>query len=427
MTSLSRRQALITLLLASAALCAAQGPVLPAGLEPARRAPRRDAPTLRVLTFNVWGLPTAPDRLARIQHFAHVLASGVFDLVGLQEVWLEPDRRALIDAAAAGGLAHAHVVGPGRVGSGLVLLSRYPLTDAAFTRYSLNGDPFVADHYVPKGIAFARADTPLGVLDVYLTHAIAQHAHDDARDRYLPHRIAQMAEFALHVNARSTDRPVIALGDFNVRPDELGYRALAALGGLTDCFTALHPGDPGDTYSEANPYNVDRRTRRLDYIFVRAGGGVALTPRTVEVVLTHVPDESPGPPLPAYSDHYGVLAELGIAPAPSLLDQPATPESELHGVLAELSEALRAGRNAAEERRSRRVTRTAGGLAAASALYLGSRGSGEGQAGLRRWLRGAAGAAAAYSGFEGWLAAAYGPREAQAFTRLIEEVEALPG
>lgn len=53
-----------------------------------------DLTTLNVVTFNVWGIGipfVCPDRRTRINAIGEELASGKYDIVSLQEVWVESD------------------------------------------------------------------------------------------------------------------------------------------------------------------------------------------------------------------------------------------------------------------------------------------------------------------------------------------------
>src|SRR5690606_37765088 len=131
-----------------------------------------------------------------IRAAAGYLARADLDVVAIQEAWLPADRRTLIAGAAQGGLIHARTYNPALAGSGLMILSRWPVVESGFTPYLLNGDPFTPDFYAPKGIAHARLDAPFGPLDGYTTHALAQHSNIGGEDRYRPHRLEQTQQFA---------------------------------------------------------------------------------------------------------------------------------------------------------------------------------------------------------------------------------------
>lgn len=78
----------------------------------------------------------------------------VKDVVLLQEVWLAEDARLLMHSAGKAGLVHAMHFKSGKFGSGLVSLSRFPITDSGFWRYSAAGDALAlgcGDFYAGKG------------------------------------------------------------------------------------------------------------------------------------------------------------------------------------------------------------------------------------------------------------------------------------
>jgi len=103
---------------------------------------RKKRGEIRFLTHNMWGLYvpySAPDKQERIQLFIPHLRE--FDVVVLQEIWvlrtLIKDvgvklRQTLLDAAKAAGLKYQALGVKGNFvfgqGSGLIVLSRYPLS-----------------------------------------------------------------------------------------------------------------------------------------------------------------------------------------------------------------------------------------------------------------------------------------------------------
>lgn len=62
----------------------------------------------------------------------------------------------------------------GALGSGLAILSRYPIVSTSYFRYTLAGRPlkvFHGDFYVGKGCASACIDHPdAGLIEVFTTH-----------------------------------------------------------------------------------------------------------------------------------------------------------------------------------------------------------------------------------------------------------------
>lgn len=409
-----------------AALCAAP---LPFSLSAASPAPDRltrprraqEDGTLRTLTLNVWGLPSAPDREFRIAHIADVLAEGDYDLVAVQEAWLGIDRDTLRAGARQGGLVHDVFFDEGSFGTGLMLLSRYPLADAAFTRYTLNGDPLVADHYVPKGIGYARAETPQGALDVYVTHTIAQ-------DPYSAHRVAQFYEFAERFNTLSADMPAIVLGDFNIRPNRFGYEMLLALTGMTEGFTALHPGDPGHTYSSENPYKPKTTSRRLDYAFARSGGTTRLMPEAADIVFKTIPLTADTPQPKAYSDHYGVRVDYALEPVDTPLPSGVPSDDAVDDSLRRAAAVLRDGLAAERAKRPRRALSAGVGLVGAAGLYVTGARIEPHNADLGGVLKGpGAAAAGTYALASGWLATITTRRVIRGYEAVLSRIDARLG
>ena len=68
--------------------------------------------TLKVLTYNIWGIPIiTPARSARVEAIGDAIAELAPDLVTLQEVWLEEDAEALRGALEKIGLVHTWTSG----------------------------------------------------------------------------------------------------------------------------------------------------------------------------------------------------------------------------------------------------------------------------------------------------------------------------
>jgi sphingomyelin phosphodiesterase 2 len=76
------------------------------------------------------------------------------DVLMLQEVWVAADVELLRQAGAEGGLPHSFQFLSGAVGSGLLLLSRFRIVQAAFHPFTARGDPFAVtqgDFFAGKG------------------------------------------------------------------------------------------------------------------------------------------------------------------------------------------------------------------------------------------------------------------------------------
>jgi endonuclease/exonuclease/phosphatase family metal-dependent hydrolase len=136
---------------------------------------------------------------------------------------------------------------------------------------------------------------------------------------HAPRREAQVVALDELVRAHPGDLPPIVAGDFNTPPDSAAIYFMTGRMGLggrgtyyRDAWARRHPHEDGYTWSDKNPHAVRwiERNRRLDYIFVgtiaESGWGAILDAR---VVL-----DLPGPDGVYASDHFGVYAEIGVAP-----------------------------------------------------------------------------------------------------------------
>jgi endonuclease/exonuclease/phosphatase family metal-dependent hydrolase len=134
-------------------------------------------------------------------------------------------------------------------------------------------------------------------------------------------RADQVVAVDAAIRERQSDLPQVLMGDLNARPesDEVRFlRGLASIDGRRGCYqdawSLLHPELPGVTWATRNPYT--RRLwflqpdRRLDYVFVTArrrdGRG--------SIRACHLAFDTPDEAGVWASDHFGVLADVQLAP-----------------------------------------------------------------------------------------------------------------
>lgn len=285
----------------------------------------RSTADIEVITLNCWGLKyISKFTTERITHIAEELSRGTSDIVCLQEIW-QQEHWAIIKRKVAARLPHAKFFYSGMMGSGLAILSRYPIIQTDMRPYTLNGRPqafFRGDWFVGKGVASAILELPGGRLcQVFNTHMHAPY--NEVVDTYLCHRTAQAWE--LHKMLGMSVRAgyiTFATGDFNSVPGSLVHRFLTTH--LHDSFITLHPGLPllplssGSSVGsseeqvrtfgvtcDVSPLNTWRQTqapgmeaKRLDYVF----HDDHVVPVSVDVVFT----EHVRPVGCSASDHFGV-------------------------------------------------------------------------------------------------------------------------
>lgn len=283
------------------------------------------------MTLNLWG--TEPPLEARLALAVRQLQALAPDVVCLQEV--RP-----LDGRAGRTTAHA-------VGDALGMTVHYQTAVAWETTPQLPGGQeglaIIAraigrtrDEALPDArpteariLLSAEVDTAAGPIWVHTTHL--HYRLDDGVAR--EHQVLAIDDAIRRVGRDRDSPPQILCGDFNATADsdEIRFlRGLTTLGGrrthFQDAWLRLHrePG-PGDGPAEGITWSSDNRftrplrsldlDRRVDYVFVttrkRDGRG---TIHDCRVVLTE--REGLGEVAICASDHYGVCADVQVAPGP---------------------------------------------------------------------------------------------------------------
>jgi endonuclease/exonuclease/phosphatase family metal-dependent hydrolase len=327
--------------------------------------------------LNVWAIPLFSKRIGtRMRETGRRLAALELDAIAFQEVWTAAARDRLIEAGRQAGLVNAWHRKRLIVGSGLLVLSRLPIEDSDFDRFTLRACASEKDELLGgKGFARIVLRTPAGPLALVDTHLHAGSARE-AELGARAQRTAQIVQLAGEV--RGLAEPVVVVGDLNCQDSDPEHRVLTGLTGLRDL--AAETGSRAPTALRSNPYRrgSPKPDRRIDYVMARDGDQLGLRAISVERVFDE-PFAIDGREA-ACSDHAGVLAELEVVPAARLGRAPAE-AAALDVAWRLLSEGTEAAR------RDRRANRAGAGiaLAAASLAATGSRAL----ASRRTFLRGA--------------------------------------
>jgi len=306
----------------------------------------------KVMTWNVWDIPVSQFRETRMEGIAKVLRENKdnIDLVGLMECWLEKDRNKLIEAGKTGGLVYSVFFRngsgfPGGQSSGLVLLSRWPIVNSFYHRFSAAGKPQKILHwdfnaYSGKGIGWAQIKGPgcVGDIDFYISHFVAYytpHPEDPKYDEYVYQRHLAAWEAAQFIKSTARDHSfAVYCVDLNADPESLTYKILTQLGGLGDAWSVsgrarrdaelndisecngLTVNYPGSCYHDNNAWIASGEpSSRVDYILFSS---------TRHMIAEWVERRFSGPELievdsgitkgVSLSDHSAVLASFVVAP-----------------------------------------------------------------------------------------------------------------
>jgi len=229
----------------------------------------------------------------------------------------------------------------GVIGSGLAILSRHPISQSFFRRFSLCGSPdrfWHGDFYSGKGIGGIRVrwlDTL--TINFYTTHMHAEYG--GKRNHYEAHRLTQFQEIVQFIE--QTGRPEhisIIGGDFNTRQDEFIYEMMVENGcanrldkplidswrhvhgqrdleaDLPDSVAVNEPPDSGETYSLSTNTHSKRgkKGQRIDYVFYAPRPGLECI--NVNVLIDELGDVEDGRASMSFSDHNLLMAEFRIQP-----------------------------------------------------------------------------------------------------------------
>ncbi|EFN68152.1 Putative neutral sphingomyelinase [Camponotus floridanus] len=266
-----------------------------------------------ILTLNCWGIPyVSKNRITRMSAIAEKCASREYDIICLQEVWSVEDFK-VIKAKVQEILPYSHYFYSGVVGSGVCILSRYPIYDVMFHKWPLNGYVHKIHHgdwFGGKGVGLCKIKILNMNINVYTAHLHAEYNREN--DEYMAHRVLQAFDTAQFVRMTSGGADAVILaGDLNTEPQDLAYRIIRGVGGLMDACpsSASHIGT---NECANNSYTCSKfaRTRpdgkRIDHILY-------LGSKSVKVEITNfqhpLPNRVPYKDF-SYSDHEAVMATL---------------------------------------------------------------------------------------------------------------------
>jgi endonuclease/exonuclease/phosphatase family metal-dependent hydrolase len=265
-------------------------------------APPDPPSTLRVLTFNVWGIPgISPDLAARMPKIGDAINALAPDVVLLQEAWHDDTAATLSASLERGGLRHQ--VGRSAGGTiafgstGMLVASRLPLRDPRWVDYEsgrLPHTPYHADWAATKAALLFDVDTARGSVRFATTHMQSSYR----TGHYEPVRLAQTLQLVEALSGRASHErgavpPTLVAGDFNYESDEVADRVLRGMLGLDNVFDEV----------------------RWDAILFRDGSSAALRVVHAEKVLIEPVRLDSGELVPM-SDHPGLWLELELV-APS--------------------------------------------------------------------------------------------------------------
>ncbi|GAA0760342.1 endonuclease/exonuclease/phosphatase family protein [Ideonella azotifigens] len=246
------------------------------------------------------------------------------DVVALQEVWsanrmdnIRDDLKSVYPHSIRGTSGALN-----RAGSGIVLVSKFPLEDWQFNQFPETSEEDSEDAWATKGVLSATMKLDGGVkLRIGMTHAWTNAGNKDARCTNIENLIGWT------LGGRG-DMPAALLGDFNVHrigdPAKFAtLESLMAAQGATDSWTRVH--GPDQALASATDDHIHNTLDQfftpgsdtpdsdcLDYVYLKDGAQTPLRPLQATVLRDwHYPLNTSNPAW--YWVHKGTLAHLPSA------------------------------------------------------------------------------------------------------------------
>jgi len=246
--------------------------------------------TLRLVTFNIHGIPYfTSEHRKRAAAIAELVGASHADVVAFQEAFHKPDRELMCGILAKAGLPYHHYFRSGAFGSGLLTVSRHPITNTSFHQYSRGGNPLALRHpdwWAGKGAGQTTIAVPgFGDIQVINTHLHARYRGD----HYKAVRQSQLNELMVFVAAAgASHQPTLLLGDLNHTLSDPGWLRCIRSAGLTP---------------------VADQLSRIDYIMAIRSPDFSFTKKESLPLQGSVQSGRDFIPL---SDHTGVLGSVSI-------------------------------------------------------------------------------------------------------------------
>jgi endonuclease/exonuclease/phosphatase family metal-dependent hydrolase len=258
------------------------------------------ADTIRVLTYNTWGVPLTAWDTWRYEQAMRAIETLNPDIVLLNEVFTRKGKRKFKSQ-----LYPHQAEGPGTsprlVGSGLKILSRFPILKRAILSYrACKG----TDCLSRKGAALTVIQLPNGKK----LNLIGTHLDASGPASLRLSQLEQLKNFQkTYVDPTA---PMILAGDMNFRSGSDEHEHVQKHFELEDAWLKTHassePGHTYDCYENKYAREYSQRTRepmireRLDYLFT--------TPE-IRTIKTELKFNDEGN---LFSDHYALMGEFEI-------------------------------------------------------------------------------------------------------------------
>jgi endonuclease/exonuclease/phosphatase family metal-dependent hydrolase len=179
---------------------------------------------LKVLTLNAWllafmGIHIGQDMAARAAIMGRMISQTGADLVDMQEVWPDHDKREIAEEFQSFGYPYYLYVDRGlSLGNGLLIISKYPIVDSAISRPYREVTQDTEIFAKKAGMYAEIAITPTDHVDFFTTHMGAL-TYEQSEGTYNVNQKArqrtQYLQFRDFIKYNTKNKHVIVAGDFN--------------------------------------------------------------------------------------------------------------------------------------------------------------------------------------------------------------------
>jgi len=304
--------------------------------------------SLKVLTYNAWGLKIGPFSIAK-DYFARIysLASEIYqlkpDIILLQEIWKKTDRDFIISEFVKRGYRysfhksgnHPHVnklkkqfrwLNNFMLGNGLLIISKLPIDLTTTKAISFEGYTAQEEFFTRKGAIYCEIKSKdfgkISLINAHLGSVDYQRNKNRFRRDQIKTQKKQLLELEDFIQKHSGSNPLFIGADLNIDEGNYNsstwfprsgkqYQNLISKLNLIDSFRFHHPDDLGHTYTSKNIYNSKQETpgSRVDYLFHK-NIEQRFEPESSNIVFSK--------PIKKFnnqihlSDHFGILSEYKI-------------------------------------------------------------------------------------------------------------------
>ncbi|XP_038073665.1 putative neutral sphingomyelinase isoform X2 [Patiria miniata] len=260
---------------------------------------------------------------------------------------MEKDYQSICDKAKDV-LPYHHYFHSGFLGSGMCILSKWPIVDTLYHSYSLNGYAYrilQGDWFGGKGVGLCVIELEDFTVNVYTTHKHALYApsHVFSEDEHFTHRLLQGYELSKFVRFTGTNTDLnVVTGDFNTEDFSLGLKVAKVNADLRDawldrpnqcmdepCCTVEAP-DNSYTKTQTS-YYVHHPGMRIDYVMYGTKPICHTTCLDSRLTFKRIPGTDI-----SYSDHDGVEALFELKKVKGEVQKPSDNTQNRLAVLQEI-------------------------------------------------------------------------------------------